>query len=304
MNTVISAHVAARNIITWLRTVHDDPHLVRIDLDEVRQMLPGTPLCDDVREITPPVPLQAEGFEGALMRNRDDHAMWGIMYNEGARPERQRFTIAHELGHLILHRHRQNQFHCSTEDVHLGLDAAKIMEREADEFAANLLMPGDQVRVILDRPDINFHHLSEAASEFGVSLEAMCLRFVKYTSRRVILIHWDNGFLNYHWRSDLAVRTRTHLGSQGGSVDQTTFPGTLAANDDIEHDWWGQTFAANLWCPAEPPQITVRECKHSSPFHERVLTLLFFEDAEPCRWKTGWETEETMDSFDHFSHIG
>src|SRR5690606_7427771 len=125
-------------------------------------------------------------------------------------------------------------FNCSKEDVYAGLDGARDIEREADDFAANLLMPGDQIKVILERPDLNFHHLSEAASEFGVSLEAMCLRFLKYTTQRVILIHWDNGFMKYHWRSQNAAYTRTFLTHRTGTVAADQYINTLAADEETE----------------------------------------------------------------------
>lgn len=131
-------HIAARNIITWLRATTGDPTLARVDLDLVRKVLPGTPLAKDVREITSPVPFDAKGFEGMLARDPGDPQRWGIMYNRTARPERQRFTIAHEIGHLVLHRHQQAAFQCSKQEVHYSPEDAKQMEREADNFAANL----------------------------------------------------------------------------------------------------------------------------------------------------------------------
>lgn len=295
-----SPHIAARNIITWLRAATGDPTLTRIDLDLVRQLLPETPQFEDVREITSPVPFDAKGFEGMLARDPGDPQRWGIMYNRTARPERQRFTIAHEIGHLVLHRHQQAAFQCSKQEVHYSPEDAKQMEREADNFAANLLMPGDRVSVLLDGPDTDFYRLSEAATEFGVSLEAMCLRFIKYTQQRAILIHWDNGFLNYQWRSQSAMHTRTHIKRQPGTMELADFPNTLTADENVAQEWVGETMPANLWCPTESPAMKVRECKHSYSDRDRVLTLLFFEDAEPPKWKTGWEDEEATEMSDGF----
>lgn len=46
--------------------------------------------------------------------------------------------------------------------------------------------------------------------------------------------------------------------------------------------------------------MKVRECKHSYADRDRVLTLLFFEDAEPPKWRTGWEDEEATEMSDGF----
>jgi hypothetical protein len=54
---------------------------------------------------------------------------------------RFRFTIAHELGHVVLHAKVQAEFRELAEGDHLG---ARI-EREADRFAAGFLMPLDAV---------------------------------------------------------------------------------------------------------------------------------------------------------------
>src|SRR4051812_16901673 len=59
----------------------------------------------------------------------------------GSRRTRQRFSVGHELGHW--HHHRGQSFQCRVDDVSLNLavkDRAK--EREADEYSAHLLMPG------------------------------------------------------------------------------------------------------------------------------------------------------------------
>ena len=83
-----------------------------VDLDILRQMLPTTPYGKGVREIKAPMVLGIDSCEGMLVRNPNDAAEWGIFYSGKASPERQRFTIAHELGHLILHRGQQQSFNC------------------------------------------------------------------------------------------------------------------------------------------------------------------------------------------------
>ncbi len=62
---------------------------------------------------------------------------WPIMHlSRHAPPDRRRFTMAHELGHLVLHQDSYDDNHG---------------ERQANEFAAEFLMPGDQVGPQLHR---------------------------------------------------------------------------------------------------------------------------------------------------------
>jgi hypothetical protein len=60
---------------------------------------------------------------------------------------RRRYTAAHELGHFVLHRDRMGgQFHGDTDKTILETtdDAETIaLEREANRFAAELLMPSE-----------------------------------------------------------------------------------------------------------------------------------------------------------------
>jgi hypothetical protein len=61
---------------------------------------------------------------------------------------RRRFTAAHELGHFVLHRATMGQFRADTDATlrEADDDVADQMEREANRFAAELLMPADVCR--------------------------------------------------------------------------------------------------------------------------------------------------------------
>lgn len=71
------------------------------------------------------------------IRIPDGHTL--IMLNLGLPPDRERFTLAHELGHLVMHDLPEPE-----EDA----------ENEADRFAAEFLMPAAEIRSQLTRIDI------------------------------------------------------------------------------------------------------------------------------------------------------
>ena len=87
-------------------------------------------------------------------------------------PERRGFTIAHELGHWIC-QYRAGQpapFYCRPGDVAAAADRA--VEREANVFAAELLMPEPAVRAAwAEKPSV-----PGVADVFRVSDEAMHYR--------------------------------------------------------------------------------------------------------------------------------
>ena len=298
----LTGSIASSHVIKWLRAWYSEGMPDAIDLEIIRQMLPSTPYGASVREIKPPVEIIGDAFEGVLARDPDDHAVWGIAYNGKARGERQRFTIAHELGHFILHRSQKQSFNCDSQSVHTGIDGLRQIEREADEFASNLLMPGDLLREWISNQRIDLHVLSAIAKRFQVSFEALCIRFIKFTKQRAILVYWDNGFVKYEWRSSSAVRTRARIRRNGDP--QEPLPGTLAADTSVEQEWDGTEMSAAIWCPEEAAHMKLWEFKHSYGARDRILTLLLLESAEPRSWDRSWQDGESFDSFDQFVSNG
>ncbi len=91
-----------------------------------------------------------------------------ILIRKGEALVRQRFTVAHELGHLMLHsverahRHNDNTF------------AGTSMEVQANQFAADLLMPLWMVDPAVQAFGADFKRLAQL---FRVSEQAAKLRF-------------------------------------------------------------------------------------------------------------------------------
>lgn len=95
---------------------------------------------------------------------------------------RQRFTIAHELGHLLLHAGQEvrvdTDFRVNFRDPKSST-AEDVEEVEANAFAACLLMPeqflqADLRNTVFDVEDAS--HIKELASQYKVSIQAMTIR--------------------------------------------------------------------------------------------------------------------------------
>jgi len=84
--------------------------------------------------------------------------------------DRQRFTVAHELGHLVLHH--------STEQPRNPAQAAKV-EREANRFASAFLVPGDPVLQDLSAlgGKVTLTTLSKLKEKWGFAIKAFVIRF-------------------------------------------------------------------------------------------------------------------------------
>jgi Zn-dependent peptidase ImmA (M78 family) len=92
---------------------------------------------------------------------------------------RRRFTIAHELGHLIFHRSLINNglddnraYRSTNSGRYHNTNIGPKQETEANKFAASLLMPES----LLDRDRISPNEIGEQARELGVSKHALSIR--------------------------------------------------------------------------------------------------------------------------------
>ncbi len=124
-----------------------------------------------------PVPVQAiaEDLLGLRVGVSQDLAVSGMLLpperqiwlNGGEVAARRRFTLAHELGHWVC-QHLEGKaapFYCRSKDV--APDTDQALEREANVFAAELLMPEPAVRAVFSGS------VEVTAEAFGVSEEAM-----------------------------------------------------------------------------------------------------------------------------------
>lgn len=104
---------------------------------------------------------------------------------------RERFSVAHELGHWNMHRGKA--FRCRVDDQSANLASDAPREKEADSYAAHLLMP----RYLFD-PAIRsgakiptFKHIGEVAQAFEVSVAAAIIRMAEVDSLPVIVACYD-----------------------------------------------------------------------------------------------------------------
>ncbi len=126
-----------------------------------------------------------DNLSGFLVRDKKSKRTI-IGANESHHPNRQRFTIAHELGHFVLH---------EGEAVHLdedrgaftvklrNLDSSKGEdddEKEANLFAAELLLPAKFLASDLQGKELDIlddsNFLTKLAEKYKVSVQALTFR--------------------------------------------------------------------------------------------------------------------------------
>jgi Zn-dependent peptidase ImmA (M78 family) len=121
-----------------------------------------------------------------------------VLWEKGPvwKQNRLRFTVAHELGHYVLHRDHAARIKFSTFDEFArhfrGEDADRFgLEQEANEFAGRLLVPRDRLQEQFDRfaasiesivpawlrsEDLRLKFAESVAPRFGVHSQALLTR--------------------------------------------------------------------------------------------------------------------------------
>jgi Zn-dependent peptidase ImmA (M78 family) len=145
------------------------------------------------------VPVDVESLAlllGATIKKQDfDDALAGFVYhkvkligvNAKDSPRRQRFTIAHELGHMYLHSREDSLIYDRDFSIHRRDDRASTgidsQEIEANQFAAELLMPEnlllkdiEHVGGRIDPEDDTT--IEKLADKYEVSRSAMSVRLM------------------------------------------------------------------------------------------------------------------------------
>ncbi|MBS1303039.1 ImmA/IrrE family metallo-endopeptidase [Loktanella sp. SALINAS62] len=116
------------------------------------------------------------GKSGMIQRSGNTYV---IKLNRFESAERQRFTLAHELAHFLLHRDIIDASpEGITDNVLYRSGAPEVVEYEANALAADILMPRDQVRskFLEIGGRISDAAISACAEYFRVSKGAMEVR--------------------------------------------------------------------------------------------------------------------------------
>lgn len=117
-------------------------------------------------------PVRHQSFDGMLWYNQNEQ-QWIVLLNSAGHRYRSHFTVAHEIGHFILHRKLMNAFCCTPES-----NSPEPLEQEANTFASELLMPLDKLW-----PYITEYPIPDtltASRHLGVSQAAINLRIATW----------------------------------------------------------------------------------------------------------------------------
>jgi len=250
------AKIKAREILASLRIAHPS----EIEMDEIAWVRGAL-----VRE----APL--EGAEGRLVRRGDR----GIIAVKASirEPGKKRFVIAHELGHFELHSETNQLALCTDKDLLYWYRRVRPEENDANEFAAELLMPDTlfSPRCGAGQPSLDL--VEALAEDFRTTLTATALRYMEFCSHRCAIAISEDGAIKWYRAADdfgyrLEVGAKLHPNSHaidffnGKQIPQAIRP-----------------VLASAWITGEKlnPDAIVKEHSKALARYNAVLTLLWID---------------------------
>jgi Zn-dependent peptidase ImmA (M78 family) len=152
--------------------------------------------------------LKGSGVSGCLCGAGD---MFSIFYNDSiSRDGFRRFTVAHELGHYFLEGHYKHIF-ADGNSRHVsdsGYSSDDPFEREADAFAAALLMPPGLFKPACARVAPGFKAIETLSEKCLTSLTATAIRYADLSDDPVAVIGSKDNRVQFAFMSDLLKQRR------------------------------------------------------------------------------------------------
>lgn len=229
-----------------------------------------------------PVPVEAyAGHVGAAIRQETDlrpnEPGWSfeaagkcyICINVNDRRERQRFTVCHELAHIVL----------GIPSDHKAMPWWSYAKRTRDEilcdvFAAELLLPYRLFKPIAEKETIGFATLDSLAGRFDASVTATGSRFATVTGARCAFVLSEQGKVRYASRSPSLraangwIETRIDLPKGSGSARARAGERTKTSEEGDPESWFSG------W---KGDGVLLEEARHLTKW-DQTLTLLWFDD--------------------------
>jgi len=233
--------------------------------------------CEEGIELTPGD--YGTQFHGRLEYLLDEHLF--ILYYPAAflsaAQVRIRFTIAHELGHFYLPDHRQALLRGISPECNIGFISDKVAEKQADAFAASLLIPGRLLESrIAKHGFMTLQAVQDMAGTLDVSLPCAIIRYVQYATEACGVVVSEAGKVKYYIASDeMAAIGFRYMARQADIPRNSKAWNLLSSGKHLQIE--GMNTDSSRWYSSRPQLAELWEDSISLGYSEQVITLLSVE---------------------------
>lgn len=242
----------------------------------------------------------SEKFEGMLLPSPHVKGEWGIFYNSAiASKGRQNFTLAHELGHYLLHRHKLPRgLQCTGRSMLDWKTEEAQIEAQANTFSSFLLMPLDDFRQQVGTQKMSKELMRHLSDRYGVSMTAAILKWLSMTKERAMIVVSKDGFIDWAWSSERLLKSGVYYKARKDVIELPS--ASLAASQNLDLDnSSGVLHPIGVWNPREEVQEMV-------VLQNNLMTvslLIYPVDPPNYNYRVD-EGVELLDTFEKFPIFG
>lgn len=229
-----------------------------------------------------------DSFDGRLSYHGERFLLaYNTRYNtwpkRGPHHPKVRFTVAHELGHFYLDDHRTYlvKRRCPHGSFVEFESQSSSIERQADAFAAGLLMPGYLLSPYINRhEDPSLASIKTAASDFDVSMTSMMVRWTQLSHFPCAAISIRNQRIDWGFVSEGFRRARYWRARRAQAVSSAAalrFSGTADLSSYRDGQGTGST---NQWLESDQSPVPVQEFYAIIPYSQTMMVFLVADERD------------------------
>jgi len=230
-----------------------------------------------LQEILPDIGLRlhyrdATSYEGALLRMKGVPRGYIVLSRRVRENTRRRFTMAHEIGHYLLPDQQDLSQPCGKAQIESWDDTLAKPERDANQFAAEILMPRSVMLPHLSESP-RFSQVEQIARACETSLTASAYRLAELSSFRVAMVWSQDRRVRWYKASDEFVRW-----VRKGHLDPNSFAFDAFEGKAVPSSF--ESVPASAWLFEKGLKSDARILEHSIPLpgYEAVLSLLLIPE--------------------------
>jgi hypothetical protein len=215
---------------------------------------------------------------------RDTGGKYRICVNCAHNPKRQRFSVCHEVAHVVL------EIESDHTTPSWSYSRRPPGEVACDVFAAELLLPYQLFKPRVDGADMGLASVSELADEFDASLISTGSRFATFSRDLCAFVVSEGGKIRYSARSARLreakgwIRPGSPLPSESYSA-RVRAGERLSTPEEAEPDHWFEDW--------ERDGMLLEDTRQLAQW-DQTLTLLWFDDehlAAPAPEHKKWDED-------------
>lgn len=207
-----------------------------------------------------------DGESGYTLTRRDGQS--SIVVNELERRERQRFTICHEVAHLVLGLHSNHR-----EAPAWAYAKRDDNEISCDIFASELLMPSESFKHDVDQEEPSFDLVERLRAKYVVSFSACASRLAAVTEYPCAFVLMDSSVVRYASRSK-ALRILNAWIDLKAPIPS----GSVAKRLIDEGLWSGEAeVSQDIWFRDWPQGYDLVELTKHYPSYDETFSILWFD---------------------------